>query len=496
MSDFQTSQRLAVTYRELITVLSMLEEVAAALEIPYSAKQLTGMVEASLIPNTQLLWVKARNSNPEHAALIANTLAERFIDRRQEDFLAELERLTVAAEARGLLNSQEILDAQLIALQSLNNILESLASSPSTSEELVETQVSTLQGLVSALNTLGDLASAQDLFGAQLSTLGNLSIVEFAPVPDSARSSALTTAIFALILIGLVPIPAVFLMEYFSDRIRTSEQVEKTFHLTSLGTVSRWQEKLVAEDGLVVAHHSHSRVAEMFREVRANFQFSVAAQPGKAFMFTSLDSGGGNTTVLANLGIALAQDGARVVLVDGDLRHPTLHQRFRLPNTIGLSSLLKSGDGLSDTTVQSSFVEGLHVLTGGPVPPNPAELLGSHKMQTVIEALEERFDIVLLDSSPLGAVVDPIVLARKVDGVVLVAVANGTKINRFRDSLKKLQPAGALILGVLLNKAPARRTDKIDRAYLPGEQGEEFGDVSDDKKRPKATSPSGPATGA
>ena len=213
----------------------------------------------------------------------------------------------------------------------------------------------------------------------------------------------------------------------------------------------------------------------MFRQVRANFQISVATHSGKVFMVTSPDSGAGNTTMVVNLGIALAQDGIRVVLVDGDLRHPALHQRFNFPNTTGLSSLLKNGDGLIHSALQSSSVEGLSVLTSGPVPPNPAELLGSHSLDTIIDALRQSFDIVLFDSSALIAIADPVVLARKVDGVVLVAVANKTKTKGLGEGIRQIQYTGTPIVGVLLNKAPLRRRDKLYRyssAYLVGGQGE------------------------
>lgn len=111
--------------------------------------------------------------------------------------------------------------------------------------------------------------------------------------------------------------------------------------------------------------------------------------------------------------------------------------------------------------MQPSSQEGLYVITSGPIPPNPAELLGSARMQTIMDALKERFDMVLFDSSPLEAVVDPVALTRKADGVVLTAVANGTRVRDFQDGIKRLQHAGTPIIGVILNKAPVRFTDKV-----------------------------------
>ena len=476
--DIEASQLLAATYRELITKRPTLEAVAASPEIPYSADQLASMVKVRAVPKTQLLEVAATSRNPEHAAQIANTVAQTFIGRVQENWLAELERLRLAAEDRGVLNNQELLDAQELALQRVNEILKNLADSMVTSEALFETQVSALTGLTDAFETLTNLTSAQGPIGAHLSTLASLSIVESAPIPDTPVDSAsreFTTLFAALGLGALLSFAVVYLLEYFNDKVRSLHQIEKAFRVTTLGVVSRWRDKLLAEDGLLVAHHPHTLYAEMFRQVRANFQISVATHAGKVFMLTSPDSGTGNTTMVVNLGISLAQDGIRVVLVDGDLRHPALHQRFNFPNTTGLSSLLNNGDGLMHSVLQSSSVEGLSVLTSGPVPPNPVELLGSHSLDTIIDALRQSFDIVLFDSSPLIAIADPVVLARKVDGVVLVAVPNKTKTKGLGDGIRQIQYTGTPIVGVLLNKAPLRHRDKRYRyssAYIVGGQGE------------------------
>ncbi len=487
LSDIQVSQRLVVTYRSLITKQPTLEQVAQSPDIPYTARQLAGMVRANVVQDTQLLRIVVEALEPEHAERIANTVAITFADQIRESWLASLERLQQAAEERGLISSQQIIDAQVLALENLSTILANLADSPVTSDELLAIQVQALESLTGALETLSSLADTQELFDAQLNTVGSLSIVEPATVPETAeKSSALTLGVFAVILGGMLSMLAVFLLEYFNDRIRSVEQVERTFQLPSLGVVSLWRGKSLGERGLLVAHHPHSPFVELFRQIRANFQFSVAAHSGKAFMFTSGDSGDGSTTVLSNLGIALAQDGTRVVLVDSDLRRPTMHQRFDVSNDVGLSSLLSGDEGLLDQALQPCFVEGLHVLPSGPVPFNPAELLGSAAMQWVLDALRERFDLILLDSSPLLAVVDPVVLARRADGIVLVAAANKTKTREFRNGLRKVQYAGTPIIGVLLNKVPVRGTDRLNRyfnAYGLGEQGEAVGETSGSERQ-------------
>ena len=477
LSDIEVSQRLASTYRELVKTRPTLQKVATEPDIPYSAEYLADVVKVSIVPNTGLLQFVVSDGDPELAALIANTLAGHFVQRIQEDWLAQLEQLRAAAEARGFISSQEILNAQVLALENLNDLLASLTQSPAGSEELLETQVNTLASLTLALRTLSSLASTEELLDIQARTTGILSIVEPAIAPDSPvessiGSSSFTKIIVGMILGGVVAALVVVLWERFNERIRTPEQVEKTFAVPTIGAMPQWRDKHLGIDGLLVAQYPHSRHAEIFRQVRTNFQFSAAAHAGKAFMLASPDVGDGNTTLLANLGIALAQDGARVVLVDGDLRSSTLHHRFKVPNGSGLSSLLMGGDGTIDTALQSSSVDGLHLLTSGAAPPNPAELLGSPKMGSIINALKERFDLVLLDSAPLIAFTDPVVLARNVDGVVMVAVANKTRVSEFQESLRKIQQSSTPVMGVLLNKTRSQGNTKTYRHYS-GSDGQE-----------------------
>ena len=460
--DIQTGQRLAATYAEIITRRPILEAVASDPQIPYSAQQLAGMIDVEVVQNTQLLEVTVRSADAEDAAYIANALAQTFIHTTRDNWLADIEQLQRAAEDYGLLSSQEVFDAQVLALHNLSDLLAELGGATITSDELMTGQIQALGGLTSALQTLSTLAEAQDLFDAQLSTLGSLSIAEPGLVPNSPVGKAVVTLVSIAIVLGLVfPVVVVVSLDYLSDKIRSTEQMEQEFHLTNLGAISRWPNGQMIADGMVVTNQPRSIYAEMFRQIRANFQFSTAAHSGKTFVLARSGSGDGNTTLVANLGAALAQDGARIVIVDGDLRRPALHERFGLPNTIGLSSLLRSDDVRIEDAVQPSSQEGLHVITSGPVPPNPAELLGSARMQTIIDALNERFDLVLFDCSPLGAVVDPVVLARKTDGVVLIAVANRTRVRDFQDGIKRLQHAGTPVIGILLNKAPVRSTDKV-----------------------------------
>ena len=199
---------------------------------------------------------------------------------------------------------------------------------------------------------------------------------------------------------------------------------------------------------LVVLCDPRSPAAEAYRTLRTNIQFSSLDRPIRTILATSTAPGEGKSTAIANLAVTLAQAEKRVILVDCDLRRPALHTLFDVPNNEGLTSLvLQEGSNLP---LQPTNVPGLQLLTSGPLPPRPADILGSCRMEAVIAILVEHADIVLFDTPPVTAVTDAAVLATKVDGVLLVFRADNTKRGRAREARKCLERVNAHILGVVL----------------------------------------------
>ena len=175
-------------------------------------------------------------------------------------------------------------------------------------------------------------------------------------------------------------------------------------------------------------------------------------QPVSTLMVTSTSSVEGKSTILANLGVLMAQAGQRVILVDTDLRRPYLHRLFGVPNAVGLTTmLLEQSLGLSDVLLDTE-VPGLRLLTGGPIPPNPSELLELPRMQAIIEALCKQADVVLFDSPPVLAVADASVLATRLGGVLLIVDAGRTRTEEFRKAYEALTRVGANLLGITLNR--------------------------------------------
>jgi len=212
-----------------------------------------------------------------------------------------------------------------------------------------------------------------------------------------------------------------------------------------------------AEPRLIVAQDPHSAVAEAFRTLRTNIQFKSLDNPVRTILVTSSAPEEGKSTVVANLAVSLAQTGAAVIAVDCDLRSPSLHRIFGLPNERGLTSLMLAPTTGVREHLQRSEAGGVDVLTSGPLPPNPAEILGSKRMESLVRELRDMADYVLFDTPPVLAVTDAAVLATKVDGSVLVLSAGKSRRDAAKKAKRTLEDLGVRFLGVVVNNVKAER---------------------------------------
>lgn len=202
---------------------------------------------------------------------------------------------------------------------------------------------------------------------------------------------------------------------------------------------------------LITLLNPNSPISEQYRTVRTNLQFAVAGdQPLRSMAVVSSGPGEGKSISSANLAVVFAQAGRRVLLVDADMRKATVHKTFGLSNEVGLSNLV-SGQQSASSVIQPSGVDNLSVMTAGPIPPNPAELLNSHRMNVVIEELYQMFDLIVFDLSPVMTVADGLIMASKTDGTVVVIREGVTRKDSIIEAKNRLIQAKARILGVIYN---------------------------------------------
>jgi capsular exopolysaccharide synthesis family protein len=275
--------------------------------------------------------------------------------------------------------------------------------------------------------------------------------IERAAVPSTPiRPKKTTNLMLAMLLALCLGAGAAFLQEHLDDRVNSPEDVERIAALPTLGHIPR----IPAEQSRLVGSLSaRSSIAEAYRALRSSIGFAMADTgqgESRRLMVTSASKGEGKSLTSVNLAMAMAQDGKRVVLVDADMRRPRLHALLDLPKAPGLSELLVGMRSLDETLLETE-IENLQVICAGPIPPNPAELIGSHAFRALLRDLEARADVVILDTPPCIPVTDPLIVAARADGVLLVVQAGETRKEAVRHAVSLLARAHARILGVLMN---------------------------------------------
>ncbi|MCH7321041.1 CpsD/CapB family tyrosine-protein kinase [Solibacillus sp. MA9] len=219
---------------------------------------------------------------------------------------------------------------------------------------------------------------------------------------------------------------------------------------------------------LITFSDTKSIISEQFRTIRANITFSMPDQELKTILVTSSTPGEGKSTNVANLGVVFAQEGKRVLIIDGDLRKPTLHHTFKTFNKVGLSNVIAKKATINEA-IQETFIFGLHVLTSGPIPPNPAELLSSKSMDALILDVKRDFDIVIIDAPPLLSVSDAQILANKCDGTVLIVNTGVVEKEAVRKANVILSNSQSIIIGVVLNNYVTPKHQHYYNEYSFGE---------------------------
>lgn len=296
------------------------------------------------------------------------------------------------------------------------------------------------------------------------------------PIRPNIPQSVLLGALAGLLL-GLA---LAFLLDFLDSSVGSQQEIEERLGVTFLGFVPTIPETPVAQGSrdLHIFREPKSLIAECTRAVRTNLLFMSPDKPLKRMLVTSSGPQEGKSTIVISLGIAMAQNGSRVLIVDTDMRRPRLHKAFGVPNEVGVSSLVV-GEGSLEAAIKSTEVPGLFVLPCGPIPPNPAELLHTTAFADILNQLSGQFDRVLLDSPPVGPVADAVVLATQVDGVVLVLKAGVTHREVAKRTVHALRDVNANLFGAVLNDVSLDRSKYGDyygyaqRYYGYSEQSKE-----------------------
>ena len=449
---------------------------AATAMVDEAMKQ-TSDIEGKLVELRQkrsLLLVDATEEAPE-VKEVDQQIAE--LDRQLKDFRTR-------KSATLLTNLHTRYQQTLEREQSLRKAFEQQRAQTLSQNEaainyrIIQQEIETNKSLLNGL-----LQGAKENDVVLAGKPNNISIVDYALTPDSPvgpnRARTVIAAFFLSIGLGL---GLALFFEYLDDTVHSTEEVERVLHLPALAVIPSVgsgprRRKLHAVSGstalqkqngngngnseLLMNVDSRSPLAEAYRHLRTSVLLSTAGRAPKSLLVTSSLPGEGKTTTAVNTAISLAQTGASVVIIDADMRRPRLQSIFDMRGQEGLSSILSSATSEGDMLglVRHDEESGLNVLTSGPIPPNPAELLGSDQMRRLMTVLQANYTHVVVDSPPVSSFTDGVLISSMVDGVLLVVHGGKSSRHIVRRSKQLLSDVGAKIFGVVLNNVNLQSHD-------------------------------------
>lgn len=368
--------------------------------------------------------------------------------------------LQPAINSLGLSMTPAELATRVKATADLNTVLIGISASDSSSVQAAAIAQAVAASAISAIDTLEKPKTGG-------SSPVNLSVIQPATAPPSPAAPNTRLNVFLGLLVGLlVGLSAAVLRATLDKRIRGEVDLRRITDVPLLGAISFDQDAV--KKPLLTQARVQSPRAESFRQLRTNLRFANVAGGARTVLITSSLPGEGKSTTATNLAIALAQAGESVCLVDADLRRPMVNEYLGLERNAGLTTALLGTADVNEL-FQRWGDDDLYVLTSGQVPPNPSELLGSKQMQDLLSGLEHAFDIVIIDAPPLLPVTDAAVLAQHVGGIVLVVGSHKLKVQDLKKSIDSLDLVGSNLLGVVLNRVPAKGPDSYAYGYYAHE---------------------------
>ncbi|MEA2582888.1 MAG: tyrosine-protein kinase [Thermomicrobiales bacterium] len=475
LAQIQAGERLGATYQRLVSTDPIINAVIARLGLPFTPGELRDKVSAGAETGTQLLRVSVSDTDPERAAAIANAVAEEF-----PFYLAE-KSTQLSSSARDALNQQIAnVDAQIT---DVTGQIQTLESGTDAGSPTVLSQIASLRTSLNSLQVLyGDLLSRQQQMQLDEAVNQNrVTVWEQARVPTVPYAPRIKLYTALALFAGIVlAIGGVMLLEYLDNTVKSHSDFAELVGAPLLSSVSFIPKLKLGQEQLFTLRSPQSASSEAIRLLRTNIEFAAASREIASLTITSPGPSEGKSTVTANLAVTMAQAGFSAVVIDADLRRPSQHKLFGVQNQRGLTTLLTHPEHPWRWASVEVMPGKLFLIPSGPLPPNPADLLASERMRDLIRELKKTVDIVLIDTPPILAASDPLVLAPDTDGVVLISRAGRTRRDALRLATESLNQGGIRIVGVVLNQNSTRESGYYYYSdyYAPSGPAAKFDDPS------------------
>ncbi len=455
------SQELGETYRSLITFNPVMDQTIASLELPYTADELRADVTASTIRDTQLVRVSVSNSDPDLAANIANTIGREFIN-----YVNDIDANQYQVQVSSIEDRLAELEAERVTLRTE---LAELDVSGNEGNAEIQNRITEVEIALAQLDLLVESVQQQSeqVVGGVAATQVQVTVSDPATAPSTPYAPRVAFYTLLGAFVGLlIALGAVALLEYMDNSVKADSDYLGLTSAPLLTTIGAIPNLRPGGNQVYVVSEPRSLSAEAIRMLRANLEFASAGKQIDTLSITSSSPGEGKSTVSANLAVVMAQAGLRTILVDADLRKPTQHKIFSIPNDRGLTRLLTHPDERWQNSATRVAVQNLWLIPIGPVPPNPADLLSIDAFPQLLKRIGVEADIIFLNTPPVLAVSDPLVVAQNTDAVLLVAKSGQTRRDALRHSAESLQKGNMRLLGIVLNQQ--RPKDGMGYYYYEG----------------------------
>lgn len=522
--SYLNEQQLTQTYVQILKTTPVLESTAERTGYAIPATN----ISVSQVPNTQILTIVVEDTNPVQVANFANNMVgvlieqndilqtgryatteatlqsqitqiESQIDLLQKD-IDNASTANVQEQIQQIETQIEPLVAEKLALQQQIAELpayvvenKKLIAEKQARLDEIEPLISTYQEIRTNLQVLGkpiDSATNSDSVLTQmrrtmelyqqiyLNLLNNLEAVRLAKLQNSPtvaqiepavqpiepiRPNVLNNVLLSGVLGILLAAGIAFLVEYLDDTVKGISEIEEGAGAHVIGFVALLEDKEVS-DQVYVQKHPRSSVSEAFRSIRTNIDYAQVSREIKTILITSSSPNEGKSTVSTNLAAILSQGDKKIILLDADMRKPSLHKFFGLTNRVGLTNLFRNQISISGAERKIDNMYDFTVITSGNLPPNPSELLASRRMDEILEELKTQADYIIIDSPPT-LITDSQILATKVDAVILVAIPSQTKVADVIGAAEQIKKVNGNLIGFVFNKVTKKNARYNYKGY-------------------------------
>ncbi|MFC2145448.1 polysaccharide biosynthesis tyrosine autokinase [Actinomycetota bacterium] len=426
------------TQMEIIDSRQFREEVIKKLSLKIKPDVLEDKININRVSGTNVVSISVQDNDPRLAADIANLLSDIYIEWASENYQQDIKELLEEIDLK-VIDSKEKLDN---SSEEISKLEASGKDIPESLRKELEMNSSMYVMLSEKYENLRINEAVGDSFAR---------VIETAVVPGGSVKPNKRLYLAASFLIGLLlGCGIILLREFLDNTIKTSSDVKRYYGLNAVSQITYDKSYDAKKRELVVLKEPNSQVSESIRELRTNLGYFNIDRRNKIIGVTSAQLEEGKSFISANLAVTLAQSGMKTLLLNADFRKPVIHKYFNFNNSSGITSILTGHSKLSEE-VRTTEIENLHFLASGPIPPNPAELLESDLMGKILEALSEKYDYIIIDTPPIVPVTDLIVLARKIDSILIVARVGKVTKSVVLQAVEKLEMVKGKVLGVVLN---------------------------------------------